>query len=284
MANQTLSFNADLTQFFSYSLAGEQIKREQAAELLQDAASVCREYCFDYAPFDEAQVKALVKKHPKSLNELIAVMQGISPGKLEEELKPFLPVFENEKPDKARGAMNMALSCYFNQLFTTAFKPNSPVGKAGKNSGESRLVSNFDGWIAIKKSANGAESKEILAGLCGIFVSASKKAQIYSCANPDGISEWSALKAKYIEAIPLRRSFAKLTKALQEIPVREIESTALKAGGAENKEFLVNEFYSELMARYGYGPVVSLEDIKMTYPELKIPKPRGKVPGMKNKK
>lgn len=235
---------------------------------------------FDYAPINRKGVE-LVAQRVASLKDLTTFLSQVKPAAIESELARFVlsgksgEAVEGDETQikKSRGnQVDFALACFLNKLLEGIFgKRKIPAGK-GSGKKEVRFAANYGGWMVVKKvDLTKAEGKEVLACLAGINAVVEKKACELICKNP---MEFEKLVQKYAR-YPERKSFGKLVEVLSQIDEKELERElgALFENVSLGKEF----FLERLLSHFGYPPFVSIEMINENYPELKIPKPRGRV-------
>jgi hypothetical protein len=134
----------------------------------------------------------------------------------------------------------------------------------------------YAGWVAVKKvNPSKAEAKEVLACLAGVFASVDRKIPAFACAGGDTKAFDSAFE-KALTDFPERRNFSKLPAALEAAKAGEKEVLACAVGEGA-KRVLREIYFARVFARLGFPPFVSADAIGAVYPELKIPKPRGRM-------
>lgn len=246
------------------------ITPDKVSNVLKRAFDAARMKVHDFAPIDKQGIRALAEAHSgkiKSAGDLAAVLQQLKPSQLEATLQPYCR--EDRKPDriiekKLPPLTDFAVSCYFSGLFEKLHPIRlKPSGKPPQK--EFRFAANYGGWVLVRKvHLDAAERKEVMGCLVATMESTGRKASAlpeYSQYAP-GLE---ALLSKY----PQRKSFAKLPLALEE---------AQAAGLFQVKdEFFPKYALYGIMAHFGYSPYLTSSQVGEAYPELKIPKPRGRL-------
>lgn len=251
---------------------GGELTNAQALPLLKNAQTLMQRKLYAYAPLDEAKLTAYASKRAafiSTLAQFAAHVQTLKPSLLEKELQAF--VREDRDPEflvtkKCDPALYVALGAYFKPFFEQLFPPApfKPEGKPSKD--EFRFAAQLQGWTMVRKaSLDVAERKEIFACLAATYEGVSRKVADFSSSNPQ--ADAKAL-ADFLARYPGRRSLARL-------------ATTLAAMAKENTLSTVSEgyrsyFLQKVMASCGYPPYCSIEVVNGVYPELKIPKPRGR--------
>ena len=258
--------------------------RETLEKLAETAVAACRRKMFDYAPIDSAAVAALAaRNHPgvNSVSSLAAALLKTKPSAVEGQLLPLcsMPPKPADECDwkkweeRKKGVMEIAFARYLNALYEKAVPP-LPVEKGKFAKKEARLAANTAGWVAVKKVSLEAAPEEVLAGLAGIHATALRKMGEASGAAPaaDGL----------LKAFPPRNSLGALAQALAAFDEKGARSALETACGKHlraGEDFL----YCSLMERFGHAPFVTTESVGRAFPQLKIPKPRGRIAGAKKK-
>ncbi|MFA6048597.1 MAG: hypothetical protein WC792_01445 [Candidatus Micrarchaeia archaeon] len=285
---QFVVFQANFPDLKVLAEAKEPIARPQVARLLGKARSVCAFKAYDYAPIDRKLVQAVAAKAGKvqNIGALAAVLKGTSLSKLGGQLRPavkFLPVDDNKKQAEEK-KIEYAVDYYVYLLFSQVFPQDvSAEGKPEKS--EARLVANTQGWLVVKKADLAAPTpKEVLAGLIGITESARNKHADFLCREN---GSFDSVCGELLAKLSPRKSFGKVAQVL-ELDEKAIEARlaqiAANPQSGEDLKKLKELFYLEALAQAGFSPYVPVELLNETYPELKIPKPRGNFGGKGKKK
>ncbi|MEM3399980.1 MAG: DUF2666 family protein [Candidatus Micrarchaeia archaeon] len=139
--------------------------------------------------------------------------------------------------------------------------------------GEITFTAKLGEWISIKKMGVDEETKneEIACVLSGIAESADRKC--FQILGIDG--ELAAKLSAYVEGLAKgkRKGFSSLSEAVRALNKTEIENMA---GGKCPYEVVEAYVVALLLEKLGYSARVSTEMLRTLYPELKLPKPRGR--------
>jgi hypothetical protein len=228
-----------------------------------------RKKTYDYAPIDKAGIEKFAAPTATKINSLgdfISILKEIKPGALEGQLLPFCRddrdperVIQKKLAPVTDIAVGYYISILFQKLFPIKVKTS---GKPTKK--EFRFASNYKGWVVIRKvNLEVAERKEVLACMVHSVGSFEKKmGQLYG--NLPFLTRLEALISKF----PKRKSYGKMVALLEEAKADNLLP--------ENDAFLRKYALYRLMAQLGYSPYLSGETLEGIYPELKIPKPRGR--------
>lgn len=249
---------------------GASLTDKTAFALLENAFELIRKKTYDYAPIDKkaiAQFAAPYASKINSLGDLISLLKTLKPGALEAQLIPFCKddrdparIIEKKLAPVTDIAVGYFISILFERLFPVKIKA---MGRPPKN--EFRFAANFKGWIIIRKANfDVAERKEILACMIHTMVSIEKKmAQLHG--NSQFLVSLNSLISKY----PVRKSFGKMLALLEEAKAQNLLP--------DNDAFLRKYALYKIMYQLGYSPYLSNEVLEGIYPELKIPKPKGRM-------
>lgn len=277
---QVLSFTSPL-----YSASFQNPSPKQARELLLNAWLASRKLAFDYAPLkrDEIEQFAASQGKIRSVFDLARVFSSTKSSQLEEKLSAMvdapaktsddavsLEPAKKQKGSPAEFAFSYYVYCLLSGIFARPqFKP-APAK-------EIRLVANFGGWTAVRKvSLERGEKKEAVACCAIIFESVRKKLHQYLCAEGKQ-AEFDALSSTFFSKFPERKSFARVPEILSEAEKEIPAIRGLAEKGFEGQ--LLDLFYSLALERVGYPPFISTDQVSRIYPDLKIPKPRGRTAG-----
>ncbi len=273
-----------------YSRRIENPSRGPALEVLEAARAACLAKMFDFSPLELNGLRGVAAPHAKSvssLESLCAALRAIKSGQLEEKFGSFVLLKEPTADELAAGARKhddataFAWSFVMRELFVKAFPPKPfPQAQGAKCASPNFLLaSDLNGWVAVKKvNPAKAEAKEVLACLVGVLVSVDRKIPAFACnaQGADGAKAFDAGFESALAAFPVRKNFSKLPQAIE--AAKAAESSVLACAAGENERRLFREiYYSHVFARLGFPPFCSAEDLGAIYPELKIPKPRGRI-------
>ncbi|HLC48431.1 MAG TPA: hypothetical protein VJI13_05135 [Candidatus Norongarragalinales archaeon] len=251
-------------------LKGAAVTDSGVLALLEKTFEAIRKKTYDFAPIDKNGISNLAAQHaPKmrTIPDFITLLSGLKPGGLEAQILPFCR--DDRNPERVSEkklspvtdiAVDYFICCLYEKLFPV--KVNSS-GKPPKK--EFRFASNLKGWVVIRKvNLEVAEKKEVLACLVHTLESMEPKFAQYR-GGTAFFTRLDALLAKY----PSRKSFGKLMLLLQE---------ASKEGLLSQTDSFLNKYaLYKLLAQLGYSPYLTGELLEGIYPELKIPKPRGRL-------
>lgn len=273
-----------------YSRRVENPSREQALEVLAAARVACVAKMFDYAPLDLAGLRDVAAPHAKrisSVDSLVAALREIKPGALEARMQSFVLLKKPTEEEIANGARKhddataFAWSFVMRELFEKAFPPQAFPHAGACSSPNFLFAADLNGWVAVKKvNSAKAEAKEVLACMANVFASVDRKIPAFACAcasggNADADAFDSAFE-RALAAFPARKNFSKLPAALEAAEAAEKEVLA-SALGESGRRLLREIYYARVFGRLGFPPFVSTDDLGAVYPELKIPKPRGRL-------
>ncbi len=251
-------------------LSEKNLTNEQIFSLLNNTFEAIRRKTYDFAPIDKKGIEAFASptiKKINSLDDLIAVLGETKPAALEEKMKTYCK--DDRSPEriiekKLSPVTDIATGYYFSLLFEKLFPVKiSSSGKPPKK--EFRFAANYNGWVVIRKvNMAVAENKEVLACLVHTLESIDKKFMQFH-GDSASFTALDVLLAKY----PSRKSFGKLLLLLREGQKERLLT--------HNDPFLRKYFLYKLLAQLGHSPYLSGELLGGIYPELKIPKPRGRL-------
>ncbi|MBI5229600.1 hypothetical protein HY991_05800 [Candidatus Micrarchaeota archaeon] len=258
--------------------------KEQAIELLNKLNSLSREKIFEYAPIDKKCVEAAAKKDSeriKSIADFIEATKEIQPAKLESQLKACMKTSEEDAAttlEKKRGDPVVFALSYYLHLLLERILPQDRVSLSKSKSGskEIRFAANYGGWQVVKKvDLEKAKQKAALACLAGIYSCAERKCAELCCKNPDA---FEAYVESFLSKFPERKSFSKLPQMLSQIDESKLDAEL--AGFCEKRErlpLLKKHCLNRIFEYCGYTPFISIGSINEVYPDIKIPKPRGRI-------
>ncbi|MFH1106289.1 MAG: hypothetical protein V1787_00175 [Candidatus Micrarchaeota archaeon] len=249
----------------------EGFSAQQALQAIDNARVAVKRALYNYAPVDLEGIQSLAQQHSagvKDIKSLAAAIASTKPSQLEAMLQP---VTKDGRPQeylalkKCDSAVHVAISCYISQLYEKIY-PLPPVRSAGKPAAEGfKIAASYGKWVLVRKSSQASEAKETFAALAATAETLDRKAAEMREGGPESVQRLNA----FLEARPSRRSLGKIPKMLE-----ELESTGLldgMPGGLE--EYAV----AKTLSHCGYAPYCSIELVNGVYPELKIPKPRGRM-------
>ena len=270
----------------AYSRRIENPSRSDVFSVLSAVRSACAKKMFDYAPLDLnglSEVAAPYAKRVSSVSSpdsLCAALKEIKPSALEARMQPFVLLKKPTAEELAAGARKhedataFAWSFVMRSLFEKAFPPTAFPQSAKCSTPNFLFACDYDGWVAVKKvNTAKAEAKEVLACLTGLLASIGRKIPAFACSDSKAFD--SAFE-NALTAFPPRRNFSNLPAAIEAAKTVEKEVLACAAGESERR-VLREIFYARVFARLGFPPYCSAEDVGAVYPELKIPKPRGRM-------
>ncbi len=284
----TVLFEADFTgRAFSYSAkAGD---RAKLFSLLSAARRAIAENIYDYAPIDRKAIDAYFagKKKPKNPAELAAILSSVSMSSVERDLEKAVgfepvPADDPRKANAEKRKIGYATSYYLYLLFKSAFGEEAPK-PAGTNKNQIiRLVSNSSEWMVVKKANAAIATKpEALSALIGMLSTIVRKEGDVLCKEGDFEEVSGALFGSFFK----RKSYGKLVEAISSVAADKVTACAKNAAidDAAAQE-LFTLLYLKAFSLSGYSPYPEPDLLAETYPQLKIPKPRGNFGGKKKKK
>lgn len=289
---EMLSFTSPI-----YSNSVQNPSREQVREMLLNVFYASRKLALDYAPLNHSQIASLASKvgAAKNASELAKLISATKQSVLEAELSklvvlsPATVALDADgggaeiAPKKQKGApVEFAFSLYFNCLLEKMLPPAVKLATASKAPSEVKLVANFGGWMAVRKvSIERQERKEVVACCATIFESVRKKLPEFFCAQGKE-GEYNSVVDSFISKFPERKSFSRLPEILSAAEKEESKIVSLAERGFEKP--LLDAFYCRVFSQVGFPCFVSTDQVSRIYPDLKIPKPRGRMAGSGKKK
>lgn|GEM_PF-3620261 len=255
----------------SYSLKGE-LTTNEIASALRDAQSLLQRTIYSYAPVNESGIAAHAKLPASSIHnvaQLASHVHALKPKALEESLLPF--VKDDRDPEflirkKCEPAVLVAQCAYFRVLYENLFPPApvTPKGTVSKN--EFRFAAQLPKWTVVRKAnLDIAENKEVFATLVATYEGVSRKAFEYA---PDSPAPVSTIET-FLSAYPPRKSLSRLSQMLTAL----LEKRVLDPLSEPARAY----FIQRIFAQAGYPIYASIDVVNRVYPELKIPKPRGRL-------
>ena len=284
----TVLFEADFSgKAYSYSAKAED--KAKLAALLSSARKAIAENIYDYAPIDRKAIDAYfaTKKKPRNPAELAAVLSGVSMSAIERDLEKAtkfeqVPADDIKKADVEKRKIGYATSYYLYLLFKSAFGEEAPKPTGTGKSQIIRVVSNSSEWMVVKKTNTAVATKpEALSALIGMLSTIVRKEGDVLCKDDDFETASMALLGSFFK----RKSFGKLCEALNAVPASKANEVA--GANVADKAFAAELFillYLKAFSLSGYSPYPEPDLLAETYPQLKIPKPRGNFGGKKKKK
>lgn len=276
-----------------YSNSAQDPSREQSREILLQAFQSCRKLAFDHAPIKLGEVEKFVGRQGKisSVSKLASAFSSSKPSQLEEKMNEFVEAAPKkgegdaaalEKVKKEKGyPSEFAFSYYVSRLLEEMFS-HPPFSQKPSPTKEIRFVANFGGWMSVRKvNLEKAEKKEVVGCCATIFDSIRRKLPEYLCAAGKS-GEYAAFTGAFLSRFPQRKSFARVPEILLAAGKEEQRVALFAEKGFETQ--LLDLFYSSALERVGFPPFVSTSQVSRVYPELKIPKPRGRIAGAGKKK
>jgi hypothetical protein len=284
----TVLFEADFSgKAYSYSAAAAD--KPKLAGLLSSARKAIAENIFDYAPIDRGAIDSYFEKNEKPTNpeSLAALLSSVSMSSIERDLEKAVrfeqvPADDPRKADAEKRKIGYAASYYLYLLFKSAFSEEAPKASGTNKNRIIRLVSNSPEWMVVKKANAAIATKpEVLSALIGMLSTIVRKEGDVLCKNDDFEEVSMALFGSYFK----RKSFGKLCEALSGVPVPKVtEVSDANAVGKDASDELFVLLYLKAFSLSGYSPYPEPALLAETYPQLKIPKPRGNFGGKKKKK
>lgn len=258
---QGLSFNQELKGRFS---------REEALEPINSARAVAKKALYHYAPVDYGAIAELSKKNSRCVKDMASLAGAVASTKPSDLESALLPFVKDDRPQeylvekKCDSALHIAICCYFSGLYEKLFPlPQPPSSKAVQPG--FRFAANFDGWVLVRKTSAKAEKKEVFACLVAAAETLDRKSVQLSVGGQEFLQKLDA----FLSARPSRRSVGKIPSMLKELASSDILPDVSK----QCEEYAVAKVFSSC----GYAPYCSVDLVNGVYPELKIPKPRGRL-------
>jgi hypothetical protein len=218
------------------------------------------EHAFRFSGINIAKIKTFAKPNGVGLKAILSFLESNPQAKIKQVL---LDGIKDEK------LLPAAESFFFNQLLKNAkvdFRITDELIKSDITPQEEEIesqiifVGNYGGWISIKKlSMDEVQDYEVSAILAGINNTIVHKAFTFS-----GCNQNDELVGKIAKG---RKSFGNLLEALRKL---ETELT----GNAIDDAYLVCKVFE----KQGYKPYASPEMLSKAYPDIKPPKPKGRMP------
>ncbi len=253
-------------------LEGE-LGRQPIASFLETAAALLQRTIYSCAPIDEATLQAYASKKASPVHDLGTLAEAVAAlklSRLEQELQPF--VREDRSPEyvlekKCDPAVWIAECAFFRSYYEKIFPPLplNPTGSPSKN--EFRFAAQLPGWTIVRKvNLDAAERREVLATLVATYESVSKKRAEYGSEH---FQDDCNKLASFLTRFPGRRSLARLAHMLSAL--------SKENGLASVSPTFPSYFLERVFAESGFPPYGSIALVNGVYPELKIPKPRGRL-------
>ncbi len=287
---------------FEKKLEGVQLTRENVCSLLEDARRICLTKQFDYAPFDARAIQALAAPHAAQASTLSGLANALSvlkPSEVEGNLRNFLsPEFRTHAGEgseaavavdakaslpKKRDAMPLAWACFLNAFYEKLFSNETDVSRFTAKSeagGKCMLAADFESWRVVKKAAAGAELKETFYFLASSFLSIEKKLSELAFDSTMQAQQFSSLVESFLKNFSERKSFSKLQQMLSCVAGEGVEAK-ISTLSPRKPRLALQLFLDRVFEYSGYAPFATLDALNSAFPELKIPKPRGRVAASK---
>lgn len=141
---------------------------------------------------------------------------------------------------------------------------------------EISFFANCKGWMAVKKKAIEAdtEPKEILAILASINDTTSRKAYDFSGVKLADIDAYVAQLTR-----GKRKGLSNLAEIFSGLKQSELkEKLTAACSDPVQYPFAETYFINTVLRTLGYSPFIGGEVITEVYPDMKMPKPRGRQP------
>jgi hypothetical protein len=270
-----------------YAFSAALSERKQAALLLSKARIVLADRIFDYAPVDRRAVEAVFLKNASSAAGLQSIVSSVSISSLERQLEPCVkhaqvPPDDPRKQAAEQKKIGYATSLYLYCAFKKFLGEPDPPPCGSVPAGTLRIVSNSPEWMAVKK-ANLAQwpAPEILSAMIGMLWTVVRKESELACKpTVDFDSEADSLFGGCFN----RKSYRGLGEALSKIPGEKVSGVAERIAFSGDSVAEVEKLlFLKLFSMSGHSPYPGPDLLAETYPELKIPKPRGNFGGKKGK-
>ncbi len=244
--------------------------QDQALGAINSARVAAKKALYRYAPVDYdaiAQISGKRAADVKDLDSLSAAIAAVKPSELESLLTPFV---KEDRPQeyliekKCDSALHIAICFYFSGLYEKLFPlPQLPSGKPSSQG--FKFAASYNDWVLVRKASAHAEKKEVFACLVATAESLDRKALQLSAGGQEFLHKLDA----FLAARSSRRSVGKIPAFIKELAASGI----LSGVSRQFEEYAV----AKAMSHCGYAPYCSVELVNGVYPELKIPKPRGRM-------
>jgi len=282
---------------FEKKLEGSALTRENVSSLLEDARGISLMKQFDYAPVDARAIRAFAAPRAASASSLAGLASAVGalkPSEVEGNLQKFLsPEFrapaagdavdvKASSSAKKRDAMPLAWACFLNAFYEKLFPKETDISKFKGDTagGPSMLAADFESWRVVKKAAAGAEAKETFYFLVTSFLSIEKKLSEFAFDSPAQAEQFSSLAESFLKNFGELKSFSKLQQMLSQAAAQGVEAK-ITALSPRRPRVALQLFIDRLFEYSGYAPFATPDALNAAFPELKIPKPRGRVAGSK---
>jgi hypothetical protein len=235
---------------------------QDVAHAAASALEIANARGFAHAGFGLSAVDAFVSALPQaSASEALSSLSASS-------LRSALKAACGEKAKLTPAAE----SYFFHKLFSKYSLPCLPLpgmfGKGAKMekthpSGRVALLAKYKSWVAIKKMSiiPGVQGYEVSGILCAISETLHKKAFDFAQIDLPALDS----EAKKL-AGGKRKSYPAIAEAISSLPEKG-------KGDAENA-YLLNS----MLAQFKVRPYAHREMLSKQYPDIKVPKPRGRMP------
>ena len=198
-----------------------------------------------------------------------------------EELKPF------GKAYIMRAAMkNMGIDFYItrdNKAFNGKAQGQKATTQVPFNQDGISFMAKYKDWVSVKKMSIDAKTKpeEVSAHLSSIRITADRKAAAILGVNTESLDMHAAAHTEN-----LRKSAANLEKicTLMGSPETNKETEAACNGNQALKDAAQTYLFSTMLQNIKIDFEISPNTLMDMFPGLKIPKPKGRMPGQKKKK
>lgn len=246
------------------SVETENVSKQELLKVVEAARNTCWHKQMEYAPLNLAKVRELSSsfnvRDEKSFIEFISSLKLSS---VERELKDCLEGFERKEElvadaSKLADPSELALVGLLHEAFQQAF-PYSLPSNNWKGSEEIRLVANTASWQVVRKTNSKNEKMEVMATCSAIFQTAMKK--YCELSDPEALKEAELLLARFHP----RKSLLKLREMLEAASQSKLQG--------DSRKYL----FLKCMEQCSFPAFFSNEILSSIYPELKLPKPRGRI-------
>jgi hypothetical protein len=141
---------------------------------------------------------------------------------------------------------------------------------------EISFFAKYKDWVVVKKRQidESTEPKEILAILASINDTTSRKAYDFSGVK---LSEIDAYVAQLTKG--KRKGLSNLAEIFGMLKQSELkEKLTAACSDPTLYPFAETYFINSILRTLGYSPFISMQTIEEVYPDMKMPKPRGRMP------
>jgi len=140
------------------------------------------------------------------------------------------------------------------------------------------FAARFRDWIAIKKMSIDEKTRpeEVAALLSGITATIDCKSFEFAGVKTEIIDAYAEALTK-----GKRKAYGALAEIFSQIKPGELKAKLVEASDEQKQWLAESYFMRRLLSNLGFRAWIDAEDLQKAYPDLKIPKPRGRMPGKK---